>query len=73
LTAAELQHLLRGRFQLVRLQNIVPGYGTRETYRVPNSAWLRSAVTALDISFLFDHLRLRLGYGLHLLADGRKS
>ena len=65
---SELRKLLNDHFEIVRLTTIISGYGVKGTYLLANSRRLRSILEKFKCGSLFDALRLRLGYGLHIVA-----
>lgn len=72
-TAAELKRMLRAHFSVVRMTSICAGYGSKGMYRVVSSPVVRAALRRLGVGWIFDKIALELGFGLHLLAIGRKS
>lgn len=72
LTREQFRALLGKKFRIIRLTTIVQGMGTKGSHRLMNSPRFQSFLEALGLGRIFGMLYFRLGYGLHILAVGRK-
>lgn len=68
----DLKTLVSTRFEVVDARTILPGLGTKGTYRFATSPRLRGAFRRLRMGWIFDEVALRLGYGVTSLIVGRK-
>lgn len=73
LNVGEVRSLLLRRLAIVRVTTIVPGHGVKGAYRIASSQSLRAFLGKLGVSWIFDGLAVRLGFGLHILATARKA
>jgi hypothetical protein len=72
-TIGELKRMLLRRFSIVRATTICPGFGSKGMYRIVSSPVVRGALRRLGVAWIFDKMALDLGFGLHILAIGRKD
>jgi 2-polyprenyl-3-methyl-5-hydroxy-6-metoxy-1,4-benzoquinol methylase len=72
LSRGELRNLLSSHFEVLSLKSIVGGFGTRNSYRVMNSAKLQTLFGFMGMRHAWQSLGLRLDYGLHLVAHATK-
>ncbi len=74
LESAELKKLLLNtNFSMGKVTTIIPKYGSKGWYRVWNSKRLLNLLAKLKLSDTFIKLRLKWGYGMHLLAVAKKD
>lgn len=64
--------LLVQRFEVIEIRSIIDGFGTTGIFRIANSYKLRKLLSYLRISSLYSYFILKFGYGLHLVAHGRR-
>lgn len=72
LTVPQLRKLLTPRFRVLEIRTIIPGHGVKGTYRVVNSIRINRLMKRIGLYRWFDQARLRLGYGLHIMALAQK-
>jgi 2-polyprenyl-3-methyl-5-hydroxy-6-metoxy-1,4-benzoquinol methylase len=72
LSIEQLRSLLSTKFDIVRLNTIIPGYGSRGLYRFLYSAKIKSILRIVGMEQVFEKICLRFGYGLHTLVIARK-
>ena len=68
-----LRRLLSTKFEVHDVRSIIPEFGVRGSYRFVNSAKARSALHAIGAGRLWERVRLRAMYGLHLVAHAQRS
>lgn len=73
LNVGELKRMLSRRFRIVRLTTIMPGFGVNGVYRIVSSPIVRAVLRRIGVCWIFDEVALDLGFGLHILAIGRKE
>jgi 2-polyprenyl-3-methyl-5-hydroxy-6-metoxy-1,4-benzoquinol methylase len=72
LTPGALKRSLAPNFVVHSVESIIPGLGSRGSYRLVNSSKLDGAMQAIRAGNAWERVRLRAMYGLHLVAHAQK-
>jgi len=73
LTKEQLQVLVRSRFEAVRVRSLILRGGQKGLYRLVNSMKVRAVLGKVGLRAAFEASALRAGFGLHLIATGKKT
>jgi 2-polyprenyl-3-methyl-5-hydroxy-6-metoxy-1,4-benzoquinol methylase len=68
----EVRALLSRRFREMTVTTVIPKYGHRGIYKLWGSAPLKRLLDRAGLGPAFQQARLKLGYGLHILAVARR-
>jgi len=72
LDKADVRALLRRRFEILTVNTIIPGFGSKGIFRVVNSFKLRRLLAKVGLLKYWDSACLKLGFGLHLVVLAKK-
>ncbi|MEP6732482.1 MAG: class I SAM-dependent methyltransferase [bacterium] len=72
LTPDEVRKLLEPEWDVLSVESVIPGFGTRGNYRLINSSKLGSLMKVIGAGNVWDSFRLGRMYGLHLVIHAQK-
>jgi len=73
LTLRQVKRLFKSRLTAVRAESFVPNYGSSGMHKIWASNKIRNTLGSLGVREHWERLACLLGFGLHILASGRRS